>query len=99
MGDCERLRSLVILLKGLCLCFEGKTFDAVEVFDELSVSSLGTSGGAPLASPTLEIAVFLNAIPGKIHPKLCEKHYKPCNIASFWKANAMTVGTKWATDL
>lgn len=42
MGDCERLRSLVILLKGLCLCFEGKTFDAVEVFDELSVSSLGS---------------------------------------------------------
>ncbi|KAK9229163.1 hypothetical protein WN944_022120 [Citrus x changshan-huyou] len=45
------------------------------------------------------IAVFLNAIPGKIHPKLCEKHYKPCNIASFWKANAMTVGTQWASDL
>ncbi|KAK9190176.1 hypothetical protein WN943_018778 [Citrus x changshan-huyou] len=42
MGDCERLRSLVILLKGLCLCFEGKTFHAVEVFDELSVSSLGS---------------------------------------------------------
>ncbi|KAK9232059.1 hypothetical protein WN943_022302 [Citrus x changshan-huyou] len=42
---------------------------------------------------------FLNAIPGKIHPKLCEKHYKPCNIASFWKANAMTVGTQWASDL
>ncbi|KAH9799724.1 hypothetical protein KPL71_000441 [Citrus sinensis] len=47
----------------------------------------------------LAIAVFLNAIPGKIHPKLCEKHYKPCNIASFWKANAMTVGTQWASDL